>query len=186
MYELQLSCINCPKRVKKQRVLEKKDTGRLSQNFSFGKASGERKTDEEMKGAVNVSAGHHQGRKKVMAPLGYPNNSISKNVKFGKLCQCKPQNFCQYQIQPKGKGNAVKQYTNYYTGVLDFYRNMPGKNYIIEKTYSYITGRYSFTGDKSLYKLFNSLEIENRWYFLRGISHVSNVFVSTFANIGLE
>jgi hypothetical protein len=32
-------------------------------------------------------------------PLRFPNNSVSRNEKFGKPCQCKPQNSCQYQIQ---------------------------------------------------------------------------------------
>jgi hypothetical protein len=79
-------------------------------------------------------------------------------------------------------------YTYYYTGVLDFNRIESNKNYVIEKSYSYITGRYSFTGNESRYKLLNLLEIENRWYFLRGLfrsSNSSNIFVSIFGNLGL-
>jgi hypothetical protein len=75
-------------------------------------------------------------------------------------------------------------YTNYYTDALDFYRGESGGEYVIEKTYSYITGRYGFPGSKSRYKLINSLELENRWYFLRGLSPASNVFVSVFGGLG--
>jgi hypothetical protein len=76
-------------------------------------------------------------------------------------------------------------YTGYYTGIFDIYREKSNRDYVIEKPYSYITGRYGFDANKPRYKLINSLEIENRWYFLRGISHTSSVFAAIVGSIGL-
>jgi hypothetical protein len=75
-------------------------------------------------------------------------------------------------------------YTAYYTGILD-YLNEANTNYVIEKPYSAITGRYGFKGTEGRYTLFNVLEMENRWYFLRGSIPASQVFASVFGSLGL-
>lgn len=76
-------------------------------------------------------------------------------------------------------------YDFYYTNTIDIKNYTAKKNHEIAKPYSRITQRLWFTPLRSDYVLIHSFEVEPRWYFLRNAKPDSELFISTFTNIGL-